>query len=130
MSKKTYHHGDLRNSLLQTARTMINRDGIAGVSLRAIAREAEVSSAAPYRHFEDKTALLEAVAEDGFRVLIQACEDAEAAHPDDPRAQFFAMGYASIRPVLSFRFTAGPRPPCAAHVNQAGRSDCAHRNPP
>ena len=66
---KPYHHGDLRRALLDAALTIIERDGPEGLSLRAVAREAGVSPAAPYHHFKDKSDLLGAVAEDGFRRL-------------------------------------------------------------
>ena len=61
-----YHHGDLRAALLDEAATMIAEGGAAGVTMREIGRRLGVSRAAAYRHFEDKTALLVAVAAAGF----------------------------------------------------------------
>ncbi|TPV92908.1 MAG: TetR/AcrR family transcriptional regulator [Myxococcales bacterium FL481] len=67
-----YHHGDLRAALIDAALELIEDEGADGLSLRACARHAGVSHAAPYRHFADKEALLTAVAEEGFRALRSA----------------------------------------------------------
>ena len=69
--KSSYHHGDLRSALLQTATDMITEGGVESVTMRGLAQRVGVSRTAPYRHFEDKTALLIAVAEEGFRRLAQ-----------------------------------------------------------
>jgi len=63
----SYHHGDLRQSLLEVATHMIGESGIEGLSLRKLASSAGVSRTAPYHHFKDKNALLCAIAEQGFR---------------------------------------------------------------
>jgi AcrR family transcriptional regulator len=67
-----YHHGDLRDALVQAAQRILETDGLAALSLRAVARRAGVSPAAPYHHFPDKQALLDAVAECGFDALTAA----------------------------------------------------------
>ena len=64
-----YHHGDLRTALIEAAAAMISEGGAASVTMRAIGGRLGVSRAAPYRHFPDKTALLVAVAVEGFRRL-------------------------------------------------------------
>ncbi|MCA9565491.1 MAG: TetR/AcrR family transcriptional regulator [Myxococcales bacterium] len=64
-----YHHGDLRDSLIHAALELVETQGVGGLSLRAAARRAGVSHAAPYRHFKDKEALLAAAAEQGYREL-------------------------------------------------------------
>lgn len=66
---RSYHHGDLREALVQAAQEILETDGLAALSLRAVARRAGVSQAAPYHHFLDKQALLDAVAERGFDAL-------------------------------------------------------------
>jgi AcrR family transcriptional regulator len=66
---RPYHHGDLRSALLQAAAEEISRVGVAGLSMRELARRAGVSHAAPAHHFGDKTGLLTALATDGFRIL-------------------------------------------------------------
>jgi AcrR family transcriptional regulator len=67
-----YHHGDLRGALIEAAHQILETDGLAALSLRAVARRAGVSAAAPYHHFPDKQALLDAVAERGFDALTAA----------------------------------------------------------
>ena len=63
---RRYHHGDLRRELLRIARVEIARHGAPAVTLASLARLAGVSQPAPYRHFCDREALLEAVAADAF----------------------------------------------------------------
>ena len=62
-----YHHGALRDALLDAAERVLERDGLAGLTLRAVAREAGVSHAAPTHHFGDLTGLLSELAAIGFR---------------------------------------------------------------
>lgn len=64
-----YHHGDLRAACLRAARELLEEDGRAGLSLRAVARRAGVSPTAPYRHFADRETLVSAVAAEGYREL-------------------------------------------------------------
>ncbi len=65
--KKGYHHGSLREALVDEAAKMIREDGEAALSMRKLAARAGVSRTAPYHHFKDKQDLLCAVAEEGFR---------------------------------------------------------------
>ncbi|MCK1394877.1 TetR-like C-terminal domain-containing protein [Bradyrhizobium sp. 1] len=62
-----YHHGALREALLEAAERVLERDGLSGLTLRAVAREAGVSHAAPTHHFGDLTGLLSELAAVGFR---------------------------------------------------------------
>ena len=62
MQQTSYHHGDLRNSLVSIGADMLNAKGVAGISLREIARTIGVGHNAPYRHFRNKQDLLEAIA--------------------------------------------------------------------
>ena len=73
---KPYHHGDLRRALVDAARRLLEADGPSALSLRAVAREAGVSPAAPYHHFKDKGELLEAVAEQGWDALNETLANA------------------------------------------------------
>ena len=75
-----YHHGALHDGLLQAAERVLERDGLAGLTLRAVAREAGVSHAAPTHHFGDLTGLLSELAAIGFRmfnVAMVAARDSE-----------------------------------------------------
>ena len=92
--RRSYHHGNLRAALVEAAVGLVQREGVEALTLRGVARLAGVSSAAPYRHFADKRALLAAVAEEGFRLLARALRDAGAA--GDPRARFRARGPAYV----------------------------------
>jgi AcrR family transcriptional regulator len=78
MPSDPYHHGDLRAACVRAARELLEEDGSAALSLRAVARRAGVSPSAPYRHFADRDALVSAVAAVGYREL---AEKLAAAHP-------------------------------------------------
>ena len=69
MAKSTYHHGDLANALVKAALELVEQGGAEAVSLRDLTQSLGVSRAAPYRHFEDRDALLAAVAARGFEDL-------------------------------------------------------------
>lgn len=79
-----YHHGDLRHALLQAALKLVARKGVEGFSLREAARTVGVSAAAAYRHFEDRSALLSALAIDGLGRLAGEMEMAIARAPGAP----------------------------------------------
>lgn len=77
---RPYHHGRLRAALLAEAERTLREEGIEALSLRDLARRAGVSHAAPRRHFADRQALLDALAEAGFTRLadeVQAATDAD-----------------------------------------------------
>jgi AcrR family transcriptional regulator len=74
----TYHHGDLRAACVSAALELLEEGGATALSLRAVARRAGVSPAAPYRHYADREALVSAVAAVGYRDL---AERLAAAHP-------------------------------------------------
>ncbi|HEX3918599.1 MAG TPA: TetR family transcriptional regulator [Caulobacteraceae bacterium] len=82
---RPYHHGDLSRALVEAARRILESEGAAALSLRAVAREAGVSPAAPYHHFKDKTELLEAVAHVGWEAIGEAIVEARrsAATPGE-----------------------------------------------
>ncbi len=66
---RAYHHGDLRNGLLDAARAILEEESLAALTLRAVARKAGVSHAAPYRHFPNHEALLVELSIEGFEEL-------------------------------------------------------------
>jgi AcrR family transcriptional regulator len=69
-----YHHGDLRAALLRTAGEMLEKEGLASLKVREVARRAGVSHNAPYRHFPDRDSLLAALAAEGFQQFGDALE--------------------------------------------------------
>ena len=69
--ERTYHHGDLRNGLLDAARAILEEQSLGALTLRAVARRAGVSHAAPYRHFPNHEALLVELSIEGFTELRQ-----------------------------------------------------------
>ncbi len=74
-SARPYHHGDLHTALVDAALDLAAERGVAGVSLREVARRVGVSSGAPYRHFPTRQALLSAAAQRGYVALSQALTD-------------------------------------------------------
>jgi AcrR family transcriptional regulator len=82
--KGAYHHGDLRNALLAAALRLVGTHGVEGFSLREAARAVGVSPAAAYRHFEDRSALLKALAHEGLAQLALEMEEAVATAPGTP----------------------------------------------
>ncbi len=97
MQQTNYHHGDLRNSLVHVGVKMLNEKGVAGISLREIARTIGVGHNAPYRHFRNKQQLLEAIAEDGFRLLKAKNTRLELEFAHDPEGQVFESAMHVIR---------------------------------
>lgn len=95
--RDTYHHGDLRRALTGAALDLIARHGPAGFTLREAARRAGVTHAAPYRHFAGKTALLAAVAEEGFAGMRASMLAALARAGADPATRLQALGVAYVR---------------------------------
>ena len=91
---RPYHHGDLRRALVDAARRLLEQEGPTALSLRAVAREAGVSPAAPYHHFKDKAELLDAVAQQGWDML--NAQMAEAKSKAEGRAQLTALGIAYV----------------------------------
>lgn len=92
-----YHHGDLRRALLEAAERLVVRRGAPEVSLRAIAREANVSPAAPYHHFESREEILAGVAASGFRALTSAMKGkARAASEAGSLEKLRAVGIAYV----------------------------------
>ena len=87
-----YHHGDLRRALIDVALKLVAEKGMVGLTMREAGRLAGVSQAAPYRHFEDKNALLLAVAEEGFKAMhARILESLREAGPD-PASRLSAIG--------------------------------------
>ena len=94
--KKPYHHGDLRDALLREATAAIREQGPSAITLRAIARRAGVSHAAPYRHFKNKEGLIAAVSAQGFAQLTQVLLQAQAPF-ENPLTRFERLSRAYVQ---------------------------------
>jgi AcrR family transcriptional regulator len=128
----TYHHGELRQTVLQAAGDILEKEGLEALSVRELARRAGVSHNAPYRHFPDRASLHAALAAEGFEMLAHALQSrprremGEAyvgfalAHPERFRLMF--TGLAGLEPrarrvyegLLESFADLGEDAPCAA----------------
>lgn len=86
-AKSSYHHGDLREALLAAAEELLQEEGVAGLTLRACARRAGVSHAAPKHHFADVSELLAEVSARSFDRLTAALRSGREAAGGDPEGQ-------------------------------------------
>jgi AcrR family transcriptional regulator len=93
---RSYHHGDLRETLMEAALASIAAQGTEKLSLRALAREAGVSPTAPYRHFSSKESLLAAIAEAGYEQLLERFQIVVEAEQGGLEARLLAIGMAYI----------------------------------
>jgi AcrR family transcriptional regulator len=92
--EKSYHHGDLRNGLLEAARGILEEQSLSALTLRAVARRAGVSHAAPYRHFPNHEALLVELGVEGFQELRQYIVDAaKLGGPESDRIANIGAAY-------------------------------------
>lgn len=94
--RRGYHHGNLREALIRAALDLIAEKGPGGFTFADAARSAGVSSAAPYRHFRDRDALMTDVARRGFERFTTALTRAWNDGRPDPFAAFEAVGRAYI----------------------------------
>ncbi|MGC5562725.1 TetR/AcrR family transcriptional regulator [Streptomyces sp. FR-108] len=98
IEQRPYHHGNLRTELLDAAERSLRTHGVEQLSLRDLARDIGVSHAAPRRHFADRRALLDALAESGFvrlgaklRTAVDEIDDEDGL---PARLHAFAWAYA------------------------------------
>ena len=100
--RAAYHHGRLREALIEAALAMVKENGVESVSVREVAKRAGVSSGAPFRHFPSRGALMTAVAEQAmgrFRdEIVRALDEVLSAEPLD---RFRALGTAYMRWVMN-----------------------------
>jgi len=87
MTTKKYHHGDLKNALIQAGVKILAKEGVGGLSLRKVAKKAGVSHSAPYAHFPDKQSLIAAISTEGFKQLYTELDAAVSPYANDPRRQ-------------------------------------------
>jgi AcrR family transcriptional regulator len=109
---KSYHHGNLRNELLDTAEAHLAEAGMEALSLRALARAAGVSQTAPYRHFNDKSELLAALAVRGYHKLLEELEAAGQRAGANPIEQMHSFAHSYVNYAIShpdlFKLMFGP----------------------
>jgi AcrR family transcriptional regulator len=121
-----YHHGSLRSALLDAAERSLRERGEDQLSLRELAREVGVSHAAPRRHFPDRQALLDALAEAGFQRLDRELRAALASADEDFASRLRAIVAAYIgfatedTALLQLMFTSKHRPGADRVVAAAG----------
>lgn len=96
MERRSYHHGNLREAVLERAMEVVRERGVEGLALREIARDIGVSHGAPQRHFADRQALLDAVAQIGFERLGDELRRAAARADDDFQARVEACSRAYV----------------------------------
>jgi AcrR family transcriptional regulator len=94
--RRSYHHGNLREALIRAALDLIGQKGPAGFTFADAARMAGVSSAAPYRHFRDRDALMADVARRGFEQFGKALDDAWNDGRPEPLIAFENTGRAFL----------------------------------
>ena len=94
--RRGYHHGNLREALIRAALNLIAEKGPAGFTFADAARSAGVSSAAPYRHFRDRQALLADVARRGFELFEERLDRAWNEGRPDPFVAFENVGRAYL----------------------------------
>jgi AcrR family transcriptional regulator len=97
MPRKNYHHGDLKKALVTAGISILVKEGVAGLTLRKVARKAGVSHAAPYAHFSDKQALIAAISTEGFKRLYDAMDKAITPFEDDPLKQLVVGAWAYVQ---------------------------------
>src|SRR6201985_1917996 len=95
-AERSYHHGDLRNGLLDAARAILEEQSLGALTLRAVARRAGVSHAAPYRHFPNHEALLVELSSEGFDELREQIGEAAKA-PGSESDKIATIGAAYMR---------------------------------
>lgn len=98
ISTADYHHGNLRQSLLDASVALLDSEGLEALSLRRLAEQVGVSRQAPYHHFRDKQALLAAIGEQGFALLNQML----GSFTDDPAISLDERLYRAVMGYLNF----------------------------
>lgn len=121
--REAYHHGNLREALIQAALDLIGERGLGGFAVAELARAVGVSAAAPYRHFRDRDAVVAEVARRGFVALAERTREAVEARRGSAVAALEDCAQAHLayagkeRPVYAAMFD--PNFPVAAHPDLA-----------
>jgi AcrR family transcriptional regulator len=96
MPEKKYHHGDLKNALIEAGAEILSKEGVSGLSLRKVAGRAGVSHAAPYAHFADKQALIAAISTAGYNRLYDTLTILVQKYQADPLRRFVEVAWAYV----------------------------------
>jgi AcrR family transcriptional regulator len=97
MPEKTYHHGDLKNALIEAGIEILASEGVHALSLRKVALKAGVSHAAPYAHFVDKQALIAAISTAGYQKVQQRVERVLREYAKDPLRLLVRTGWEYVQ---------------------------------
>ncbi|MGQ0456090.1 MAG: TetR/AcrR family transcriptional regulator [Hyphomicrobium sp.] len=127
--KDAYHHGDLREALVNATRQLVFDKGAETFTLADACRLAGVSTAAPYKHFRDKDEILQEIIVQGFEQMSSERRAAVGAHPPGSVEGIVAMGHAYIafarNETAIFRLMFGQIPSlCTAEHVQAHGQAC------
>ena len=101
MTETNYHHGDLKNALIQAGVEILAKEGLGSLSLRKVAKQAGVSHAAPYSHFKDKHALIAAISTEGFKQLYRQIKTVFEANQDQPESLLLETTWAYFQFALN-----------------------------
>jgi AcrR family transcriptional regulator len=99
--KKSYHHGDLKNALIEAGADILSKEGVSALSLRKVAQKAGVSHAAPYAHFADKQALIAAISTEGYKKLYKQIAQVAEQYRSDPLRRLFEACWAYVQFALT-----------------------------
>ena len=97
MDKDTYHHGDLKNELIEKGLVLLNSEGAQGFSLRKVASMCGVSHNAPYKHFKDKDGLIHEIIIEVWKKFHLALLEVTKLYSNEPRLEIVEMGKAYVR---------------------------------
>ncbi|MFL7871169.1 MAG: TetR/AcrR family transcriptional regulator [Anaerolineales bacterium] len=101
MAATPYHHGDLKNALIKAGTEILASEGLGGLSLRKVAKQAGVSHAAPYAHFKDKQALIAAISTEGFKQLHSQIESVKKTYQANPGSLLIETAWAYVQFALN-----------------------------
>lgn len=97
MAEKKYHHGDLKQTMIDNGFILLNKEGVEGFSLRKVAAMCGVSHTAPYKHFRDKEELIYAIVGEVWKKFHFALKTASELHPSDSKLRLLEVGKAYVQ---------------------------------
>ena len=99
--KKNYHHGDLKNALIDASIEILKSEGYLSLTLRKVAKKAGVSQSAPYRHFQELEELFAEIATRGFHMLADNLNRVREKYEKYPLIQFRESGIKYVEFAIS-----------------------------